>query len=136
MIDKAALIEMFQNIEQNGLSANEELLWGHFFADHDQEKLETLVPALEGRGFRFVDLYEAEPDDEAQYEPLYCLHVEKAERHSVDSLEQRTRELYALADQYGIESYDGMEVGPLEGDSFEIYESNNCNNAETKLQRN
>ncbi len=126
MIDRSALAEMFQTIEENGLPANEELMWGYFFADNDPEKLETLVPALESRGYRFVDLYEAEAEDDAVIaEPLYCLHVERAEKHDIDSLENRTKELYILAEKYGVQSYDGMEVGPLESDNFPIHESNN-----------
>lgn len=115
MIDRTALIEMFQKLRDNGLSPDEDLLWTFFFADSDPEKLETLVPALESRGFRFVDLYEAEPDDElVTVDPLYCLQVERAETHTVDTLETRTKELCALAEQYGVESCDGLEAGPVE----------------------
>jgi regulator of RNase E activity RraB len=123
MIDRNHLTEMFQKLQDNGLSGSDPLLWGFFFADHDPEKLEVLVPALESRGYKFVDLYEAESEEEFS-EQLYCLHVEKVEQHNIDTLETRMKELRALAEQYGVESYDGMEVGPVD-QALELHESNN-----------
>ena len=40
------------------------------------------------------------------------LHVERVETHSPESLFARNEELYGLADRLGLESYDGMDVGP------------------------
>ena len=38
----------------------------------------------------------------------------KVDTHSVDSLDERNRLLYRFADEYGLDSYDGMDVGPIE----------------------
>ena len=130
MIEKTTLVEMFKAIKENGLPTNEELLWGYFFADNDPEKLQSLVPALENRGFRFVDLFEAEPEDEDSITAKYYLHVEKIEHHDIDTLDARNKELGALSEQYGVDSYDGMDVGPIEGGlegpvEGAMFESNN-----------
>lgn len=57
--------------------------------------------------------------DEDEDDEYYCLHIEKAEQHSIDSLDARNKEFAALALKYGIEGYDGMDVGPVDGDDFE-----------------
>jgi hypothetical protein len=44
------------------------------------------------------------------------LHVRRVEMHSVESLLARNEELYRLAEELGIDSYDGMDVGPIELD--------------------
>jgi hypothetical protein len=41
------------------------------------------------------------------------LHVEKVETHTVDSLDARNGELDALASKHDLQSYDGMDVGPV-----------------------
>lgn len=38
--------------------------------------------------------------------------TEREEHHTVDTLDRRNAELYLLADELGLESYDGMDVGP------------------------
>lgn len=112
MIDRAQLVELFATMKDNGLNAEDALLWGYFFRDADPEQLQTLVPALETRGYKFVDLFEAETEDFTPDTPVYYLHVEKIEKHTIDTLDARNKEMYALADQYGIAKYDGMDVGP------------------------
>ncbi|MFX8929938.1 ribonuclease E inhibitor RraB, partial [Acinetobacter baumannii] len=44
----------------------------------------------------------------------WWLHVERDERHSVDSLDARNRALHRFAETHGLEAYDGMDVGPVE----------------------
>lgn len=61
-------------------------------------------------------------EDEEDDDEYYCLHIEKAEQHTVDSLDARNKEFAALATKYGIEGYDGMDVGPVDGDDFETDE--------------
>ncbi len=56
-------------------------------------------------GYRIVEI--CEDDDE----PLYWLHVERVEAHSVDSLHERNLSFHRLAEKLGLESYDGMDVG-------------------------
>ncbi|MCP5259880.1 MAG: ribonuclease E inhibitor RraB [Burkholderiaceae bacterium] len=42
----------------------------------------------------------------------FFLHVEKIEHHTPESLNHRNREFYELANQFQLESYDGMDIGP------------------------
>lgn len=54
-------------------------------------------------------------EDDDEEDEYFCLHVEKPEQHTVDSLDARNKEFAALATKYGIEGYDGMDVGPVDG---------------------
>ncbi len=92
-------------------SIDEVCLWGYFFTDHDRSRLLAAAPLLEQMGYRFVGLLEPSPDDDDK--ELLFLHVEREERHTVDSLDARNKYLYRFAEQAGIETYDGMDVGPL-----------------------
>jgi hypothetical protein len=95
-------------------SIDDVCLWGYFFTDHDAQKLLAAAPILEGMGYRVVGLREPTPEDDDQ--ELLVLHVEKKELHTVDTLDDRNRELTRFAEEFGLESYDGMDVGPVEED--------------------
>ena len=82
------------------------LLWGYFFTDKDKQKLSRIAAYLKDRGYNFVSVLPA--DDQG----TFFLHVEKIEHHTPGSLNHRNREFYELADQFQLESYDGMDVGP------------------------
>ena len=62
-------------------------------------------------GCKFVDLYV--PDLDEGEETYYFLHVEKEEIHTPTSLFERNGQFDALAELYGLGSYDGMDVGPI-----------------------
>jgi len=99
---------MFENMRSNpGWNTDGELLWGYFFTDPDPKKLERLVDPLTRAGYRFGSIY---PTDDGS---TYFLHVEKIEKHTPQTLHLRNSELYRLAEEYGLESYDGMDVGPV-----------------------
>ena len=112
MIDIDQLEEMFEGIA-NGAKwdMTKPMLWGYFCTDPSKEKLEALVPMLERDGCRFVDIFVPELD-EGQL-PYYFLHVESEEIHSPASLHKRNAGFYSLVDRMGIDSYDGMDVGPI-----------------------
>ncbi|MEI8021606.1 MAG: ribonuclease E inhibitor RraB [Schlesneria sp.] len=112
MIPKSELIEMFEAIaEQTDWDMSGEMLWGYFFTDDDRDKLEACSDRLTEMGYEFVEITDGdEPDD-----PL-TLQVEKIEIHSPDTLFQRNLELSQFAEEMGISSYDGMDVGSLDGD--------------------
>jgi len=82
---------------------------GLFFNDESDQKLQALIPELEAQGYQVVDLDVNEENPEQ-----YILHIEKAEVHNPQSLDQRNQEFYAFATQHGIRSYEGMDVAPLE----------------------
>jgi hypothetical protein len=103
-----ALEEMFQSIQRKGdWNTDAALLWGYFFTDPDPAKLRPVADDLALRGYRVVDIYPTANGSTT------FLHVERIERHTPTSLHERNAEFYALAERFGIESYDGMDVGPI-----------------------
>ena len=112
MIELSALEEMFENMRTTtDWNMDGPMLWGYFFTDASSERLERLSARLQSDGYRFVEMFDADVDDgEAPYQ---YLHVERAETHSVSTLHERNAELYALADEFEVDAYDGMDVGPL-----------------------
>ena len=113
VITKDQLIEMFDSMSQDSSwDYSKPMLWGYFFTDASKERLQAAKPFLESQGYRFVDIYLA--DKESSKDPdLWWLHVEKVEIHTPDSLNQRNIALYKFADDHGLESYDGMDVEPV-----------------------
>ena len=103
---------MFENIATGPKwDMNKPMLWGYFFTDESAEKLEAVAAELKESGYRFVELFEAETEEDE--EPYFFLHVEQEEVHSPQSLHERNAQLYALAERYELRSYDGMDVGPI-----------------------
>ncbi|WP_324780990.1 ribonuclease E inhibitor RraB [Thiobacillus sedimenti] len=113
MIELSDLEEMFENIQSNtGWDMNKPMLWGYFFTDPSREKLQEAAAVLENAGYRFVDLYVPElEDDEDEY---FFLHMEREEAHSPQTLNERNMQLYAFAEKHELDSYDGMDVGPIQ----------------------
>ncbi len=113
MIAREQLDEMFEAARDYPWDINAECIWGYFFTDTNNEKLLAAGRALETHGFRVVGLLEPSPEDDDQ-ETLF-LHVERVEAHSPESLYRLNEILYAFAEQHGLASYDGMDVGPAIG---------------------
>ena len=112
MITRDQLQEMFDSSRANAKwNIDGICLWGYFFTDHNRERLLLAAPVLEKMGYRLVGLLE--PSSENDDQELLFLHVEREEQHTVDSLDARNRELYRFADEFQLESYDGMDVGPV-----------------------
>jgi hypothetical protein len=108
MITLDQLKDMFASMKQDApFDADGELLWGYFFTDADKKKLRPVADELVQLGFREVALYRT--DDRK----TYFLHVERVEKHTPESLHERNTEFYEIAERFGIESYDGMDVGPV-----------------------
>ena len=87
--------------------------WSYFFVDSSRDQLIASGKFLEGKGYEIVGLLEPGPEDDDQ-ETIY-LRVDRTERHSVQTLLSRNEKLYALADLLGLQGYDGMNVGVVEG---------------------
>jgi hypothetical protein len=103
------LQEMFAQMKANTpWNVNGPLLWGYYFTDADRKKLEPVASKLVEDGYHLVDIH---PGDDKR---TYWLHVERAEHHTPESLNMRNQEFYQLAKQFGIRSYDGMDVGPAQ----------------------
>ena len=108
MIPIANLESMFKNMRsETKWNVDGDMLWGYFFFDPNPEKLKILEEELIKSGYHFVDIHKT--DDKSEY----VLHIEKVETHTPKTLDRRNQELTALAEKYGIESYDGMDVGPV-----------------------
>jgi hypothetical protein len=87
--------------------------WSFFFIDGSREKLIDAGRELEGMGYEFVGLLEPSPGDEGQ-ETIF-LRVDRVEKHTVHSLLARNDDLYAFADRAGLQGYDGMDSGTVDG---------------------
>jgi hypothetical protein len=111
-IPKSQLQGMFDNIAaETKWNLDGDMLWGYFFTDADRTALERASEKLERQGYRYVDIFQ--PEDEGRPLPYFFLHVEKVETHSVDSLYNRNTDLEAFAKENGLDTYDGMDVGPV-----------------------
>jgi hypothetical protein len=108
MIELGKLEDMFSKMRaQTKWNVAGSMLWGYFFTDRSAEKLERAAAILVAQGYRLVEIRE---DDEGS---TRWLHVERVEVHSPQSLFARNEALYKLADELGLDSYDGMDVGPV-----------------------
>lgn len=111
MIDRALIEDMFARSRERGdWEMDGPLLWSYFFTSDTPEPLEAAAAALEAQGYTPVEIFATQDEDAPE---LFWLHVEKIERHDVDTLDQRNSELTAFAAEWGLGSYDGMEAGPV-----------------------
>ncbi len=99
------LEDMFRGMRDAKWNTAGPLLWGYFFTDPDPSKLRAVGEYLARQGYRVADVFSREDGGTT------FLHVEKIETHSPESLQARNAEFNAVAEQFGIESYDGMDVG-------------------------
>lgn len=107
-ITLAQMESMFQNLRtKTPLNADGDLLWGYFFMDPREEKLRPVAGELSKAGYRVVDFHLSQDGK------THVLEVQKIERHTAQTLHERNQEFYRLAEKYGIQSYDGMDVGPV-----------------------
>jgi hypothetical protein len=86
--------------------------WSFFFVDRSPTKLEPVVKHLESLGYEIQGIIES---GEADEDPVYFLRADRVERHTVESLFERTIELYAVARKFDLLDYDGMDVGAIDG---------------------
>jgi len=108
IITRETIEGMFSNIRAKGQwKIDGDMLWGYFFINSTKEPLENAAKKLEEKGYRVVDVQPVEKTK------TWMLHVEKVETHTVDSLYQRDLELYQFAEDMKLDSYDGMDVGPV-----------------------
>jgi hypothetical protein len=91
---------------------DDECRWSYFFVDPNREKLLPIADHMTHLGYEFVGTLDPEADDE---NPIYFLRMDRVERHSPSSLNDLNRKLYGIADQFGVQSYDGMDVGAVDG---------------------
>lgn len=110
MISRELVQGMFDGARDNPWDIEGTCVWSYYFCDEDEQALVRAAPHLEARGYEVVGLLMPGEDDDRA---VYFLQVDRVEAHSVDSLMARNVELYAFAAEHGLESYDGMDVGPV-----------------------
>ncbi len=107
MITIEKIEEMYSNMHNNGVDTDIKMLYGYFFTNSEPEKLKKVSEELKKDRFEYVDIY---PDETNQY----WLHMERIEIHNAKTLFELNKALYAIADKYGITSYDGFDLGNAE----------------------
>jgi Regulator of ribonuclease activity B len=114
MITRDMLVEMFHDIsEKSGWDMSQNMVWGYFFTHSSPNALQSASLLLAEDGYHYVDIYQQRKESDSEPE-VWWLHVEKVETHSVDSLHERNEALSRFAEENGLDSYDGMDVGPVE----------------------
>jgi hypothetical protein len=120
MITKAMIEAFFEETReftregQAKFDIDEPCRWSYYFGDSSEEKLTRLGSYLESEGYEPIGFLEADEEDEDP-DTIY-LRVDMQELHSVESLHQRNQEFLALVAEYGLASYEGMDVGPLDSE--------------------
>ena len=113
IITLESLEEMFENIKkQTKWDTTKPLLWGYFFTNSNPKLLEMARDVLVKKGYRYVDIYLSDKDNPDDND-MWWLHIEKEEIHTPQSLDKRNDDLYNFANDFGLDSYDGMDVGPI-----------------------
>lgn len=101
MITRESLQYMFATARaDDSWDIDGECSWSYFFSRGDERKLRRAADQLAAEGFRLVAIHDAGR-----------LHLERTERHTVDSLHELNQRLYRLAAELGL-AYDGMDAGP------------------------
>ncbi len=104
--------EIFEEAErEEGWNLDDEMLFSYYFIDKSVEKLEKLGLHLEKQGYDFINVFELGEEETNEPTGEYLLHIDKTEKHTPESLAERNAEFQKLADEYGIETYDGWEFG-------------------------
>jgi len=107
MIELQMLEDMFSNMRtKTKWDVDDPMLWGYFFTDPKEEKLQRAATELTAQDYDFVRIYSTD-DGTTRF-----LHVERLEVHTPETLFARNKQLDTLAKEFGLESYDGMDVGP------------------------
>ena len=110
MITDETVIDFFEDIKaNNSFDLQSKLLWGYFFLSENKNQLEEVRKYLEKMDYVYVDIFDAEKEDINDEDEFY-LHMEKREKQNVETLLQRNKELYSIADSYNV-TYDGFDVG-------------------------
>ncbi len=80
----------------------DDTLWRYRFTDSNQEKLQRLARHLETLGYKNFKISKSENEDELEE---FQLQVEKLEKHTPTTMDQRNKEFRALANSFGIRKY-------------------------------
>ena len=84
--------------------------WSYFFVDSDEAKLAALARELQAMGYENHGFLTPEGEGKGLF-----LRMDRIEVHTVESLHARNLQLAALAERFGVNAYDGMDVGAIDG---------------------
>ena len=101
---------------EDNWKTDEIMLYSFYFVDKSVEKLEKLGLKLESEGYDFVDIFQLGDEETEKPTGEYLLHIDKIETHTPESVAQRNVEFQKLANDFGIETYDGWEFGEIGDD--------------------
>lgn len=101
---------------EDNWKTDELMLYSYYFVDKDVDKLEKLGHKLDANGYDFVDIFELGDEETGKSTGEYLLHIDKIETHTPESLARRNLEFQTLAEEVGIETYDGWEFGQIGDD--------------------
>ena len=106
--------EIFNEAKQeDNWNLDEPHLFTYYFVDTDVDKLEKLGNHLQEQGYDFIDVFELGDEETEKPTGEFLLHIDKEEVHTPESLAQRNVEFSKLAEEYGVETYDGWEFGEV-----------------------
>jgi len=108
MISRDEVEALFLKMQKSGWDMQKNQVWGYFFKDPSQQKLTDFSLELNLLGYTIVDINQSYPDNN------YWLHIEKTQQHTIDSLYQLNHFFYQLAEKNSIQSYDGMDISPID----------------------
>jgi hypothetical protein len=107
MISLSTLEDVFNKMRtKTQWNVDGPMLWGYFFFDPSVDKLGEASVYLVNEGYRLVDIHPTDDGDT-------CLHVERIETHSPQTLFERNEYLCSVAERFELKLYDGMDVGPV-----------------------
>ena len=113
MIDQETINRFFANIKSKGdFEIQNELTWGFFFVSINVDFILDVKNYLVNKGYQYVDLFEAEKEQEGD-ESEFFLHMQKIEIHTAETLNERNKLLYGIAEKFDVE-YDGFDLGRIE----------------------
>lgn len=98
--------KIFSQLELMKVNTNQPFLYGYFFIDKDNKKLENLGIILEKKSFTSVSI--------EKQEEIFQLHIEKIETHTKETLFKQLHEFDELAKSEKIKSFDGWDIGNID----------------------
>src|SRR5690606_27117714 len=106
--------EIFEKARaEDGWDVDGVMLYSYYFIDTDIDKLESLGTKLENDGYQFIDIFELGDEETGDSTGEFLLHIDMEETHTPESLAERNAEFADLADEFGLDSYDGWEFGEV-----------------------
>jgi len=98
--------DFFKHIENtNELDLTKDLSWGYYFSNSNKAGLEKMKNILLfEEDYSFAEIVKMQDDNK------FYLHMEKIEKHTKDSLLERSRLLNNIAKKYNVDSYDGFDA--------------------------